>query len=173
MSEACVVFSHGKDGEPWGTKVSALAETARVEGYAIDSVDYRGIDDVRQRTALLLETCKSIRGELVLVGSSLGGYLSLSAAAALHARGVFLMAPAIYMEGLPPLKPGAFDCPVTIVHGWQDEVVPVDHSVRFAREHRAELHIVADDHRLHGNVPFLKYLFEYFLIALDMPRRRV
>ena len=31
MSEACVVFSHGTDGEPWGTKVSALAETARVE----------------------------------------------------------------------------------------------------------------------------------------------
>jgi predicted alpha/beta-hydrolase family hydrolase len=170
MSQGWVVFSHGKDSEPWGVKIRALAETARAEGYAVESVDYRGIDSPEARTARLIDTCKSVRGDLVLVGSSLGGYVTLSAAAALHACGVFLMAPAIYMEGLPLLRPGGCDCPVTIVHGLQDEVVPVDHSVRYAREHDVILHLLHDDHRLHRSLPFVRTLFEYFLVQLDMPR---
>ncbi len=52
----------------------------------------------------------------------------------LHARGVFLMAPALYLEGLPPLRERLLDCPAAIVHGWLDEAVPVEHSIRFARE---------------------------------------
>jgi pimeloyl-ACP methyl ester carboxylesterase len=76
------------------------------------------------------------------------------------------------MEGLPPLRASAFDCPVSIIHGLRDEVVPFEHSVRFAQEHAANLHLVNSDHRLHDYVPFSKYLFEYFLIALDMPRRK-
>lgn len=170
MSQGCVVFSHGKDGEPWGVKIRALAETARAEGYEVESVDYRGIDSVQERTAKLIDACKSVRGDLVLVGSSLGGFVTLSAAAALHAGGVFLMAPAIYMEGLPALRPGGCDCPVTIVHGLQDEVVPFDHSVRYARDHDVILHLLHDNHRLHNNLMFIRTLFEYFLVQLDVPR---
>jgi hypothetical protein len=66
MSAPTVVFSHGKDGEPWGIKIAALAETARGEGYAVDSADYRGINDVSQRAVILQEICKSVRGDLVL-----------------------------------------------------------------------------------------------------------
>jgi hypothetical protein len=44
--------------------------------------------------------------------------------------------------------------------------------MRFAREQGATLHVVKSDHRMHDQVPFLKYLFEYFLIELDMPRMR-
>ena len=65
---------------------------------SVDSVDYRGIDDPLQRVARLVEACQGLSGDLVLVGSSLGGYVALAAAALLHARGVFLMAPAIYMR---------------------------------------------------------------------------
>ena len=45
------------------------------------------------------------------------------------------MAPALYLEGLPPLRERVLDCPAAIVHGWRDEVVPVEHSIRFAREY--------------------------------------
>ncbi len=163
-----VVFSHGRDGEPWGRKISLLAETARTEGYAVDSVDYRGIDDPLARVARLVEACQGLSGELVLVGSSLGGYVALAAAALLHARGVFLMAPAIYFAGLPPLRPRPLDCPATIVHGWQDEVVPYDHSVRFGHEHRATLHLINADHRMHEQLRTVQQLFEQFIIALDV-----
>jgi predicted esterase len=172
MSEVCVVFSHGKDSEPWGVKIAALAETARGEGYAVESVDYRGINDVRQRAEMLTELCNSIRGDLILVGSSLGAFSALAVAPALHAYGVFLLAPALYMEGLPPLRPQAADCPVTIVHGLRDDIVPFEHSVRYAREQGATLHLVESDHRMHDQIAFLKYQFEYFLIELDMPRMR-
>ena len=75
MANRYVVFSHGKDSGPWGKKITALADVARSEGYEVESVDYRGIDGGQgpQRPADrgLQEPCP---GDLVLVGSSLGGY---------------------------------------------------------------------------------------------------
>ena len=99
MTDRYVVFSHGKDAGPWGVKITALAGNARSEGYEVESVDYRGIDDPRARVNKLVEFCKELKGDLVLCGSSLGGYVSVAAASLLHARGVFLMAPALTMPG--------------------------------------------------------------------------
>jgi fermentation-respiration switch protein FrsA (DUF1100 family) len=164
-----VVFSHGQDAGPWGRKISALAEIARAEGYEAHSVDYRGIEEPRARVARLVDFCKELAGDLVLVGSSLGGYVAVASASLLHARGVFLMAPALYVEGLPELRPGGLDCPASLVHGWHDEVVPYEHSVRFAQNYHAALHLLESDHRLHNQIRVIQYLFEYFLIALDLP----
>lgn len=158
------VFSHGKESGPWGKKIIALAETARSEGYTVESIDYRGIDTVEGRIAKLVEGCKNLQGELVLVGSSLGGYVATAASSFLHARGVFLMAPALYLPGIPPLKRGLPDCPIAVVHGWRDEVIPCEHSMRFARDNRLALHLVESDHQLHSAIPFLRYLFQYFLV---------
>jgi pimeloyl-ACP methyl ester carboxylesterase len=164
-----VVFSHGQESGPWGRKIAALAEVARAEGYDAHSVDYRGIDEPRARVARLVDFCKELTGDLVLVGSSVGGYVAVASASLLHARGVFLMAPALYMEGLPQLRAGVLDCPAAVVHGWRDEVVPFEHSVRFAQAYKAALHLLESDHRLHNQVRVIQYLFEYFLIALDLP----
>jgi len=146
-----------------------LAEVARAEGYEAHSVDYRGIEEPRARVARLVDFCKELSGELILVGSSMGGYVAVASASLLHARGVFLMAPALYMEGLPELRQGLLDCPAAIVHGWQDDVVPVEHSIRFAQSYRAALHLLDSDHRLHSQLRVIQYLFEYFLIALELP----
>jgi pimeloyl-ACP methyl ester carboxylesterase len=169
MANRYVVFSHGKDSGPWGKKITALADVARAEGYDVESVDYRGIDTPRGRIDKLIEVCKKLSGDLVLVGSSLGGYVTVSAASLLHARGAFIMAPALYMDGLPPLRERLLDCPTMVVHGWKDDVVPVEHSVRFAREYSAALHVLDGDHQLHTQLRFVRYLFEYFLISLDLP----
>ena len=164
-----VVFSHGQESGPWGRKISALAEVGRAEGYDVHSVDYRGITEPRARVAKLVDFCKELAGDLVLVGSSMGGYVSVASASLLHARGVFLMAPALYLQGLPELRPTVLDCPASIVHGWRDEIVPYQHSVRFAEAHHAALHLLESDHRLHNQIRVIQYLFEYFLIALDLP----
>jgi pimeloyl-ACP methyl ester carboxylesterase len=164
-----VVFSHGKESGPWGKKISALAEVARSEGFEAHSVDYRGLDDPRQRTARLVDFCKELSGDLVLVGSSLGGYVAVASASLLHARGVFLLAPALYVKGLPELRDGVLDCPAAVVHGWRDDVVPFEDSIRFARAHHAALHLLESDHNLHSQIRVVQYLFEYFLIALDLP----
>jgi len=164
-----VVFSHGQESGPWGRKISALAEVARSEGYDAHSVDYRGIEEPRARVARLVDSCKELAGDLVLVGSSMGGFVSVASASLLHARGIFLMAPALYVDGLPELRPGVLDCPSAIVHGWRDEVIPFEHSVRFAQTYRSALHLLESDHRLHNQIRVIQYLFEYFLIALDLP----
>jgi pimeloyl-ACP methyl ester carboxylesterase len=163
-----VVFSHGRESGPWGAKITALAETARSEGYEVESVDYRGSNDPGERIARLVDACKTLHGELVLVGSSLGAYVSVCAASLLHARAVFLMAPALYLPGLPELRRNVIECPACIVHGWHDDIVPIEHSMRFAREYGASLHIVNGDHRLHAQIRQIKHLFEYFLISLDL-----
>jgi fermentation-respiration switch protein FrsA (DUF1100 family) len=164
-----VVFSHGQASGPWGRKISALAEVVRAEGYEVHSVDYRGLDAPRERIARLAEYCKGLSGDLVLVGSSLGGYVTVASASVLHARGIFLMAPALYFPQLPPLRSGIVDCPTTVVHGWRDEVVPYEHSVRFAQDSRAVLHLLDSDHQLYNQIRHIQNLFEYFLIALDLP----
>lgn len=164
-----VVFSHGQASGPWGRKITALAEVVRSEGYEAHSVDYRGIDAPRERIARLADYCKDLSGDLVLVGSSLGGYVTVASASVLHARGIFLMAPALYFPELPPLRAGIVDCPTAVVHGWRDEVVPFEHSVRFAQSCRAALHLLDSDHYLHDQIRVIQNLFEYFLIALDLP----
>ena len=162
-----VVFSHGRDSGPWGAKITAMAEVARAEGYAVESVDYRGVDDPLERVTRLLSYCRELQGPLVLVGSSLGGHVCTAASDLLQAHGLFLLAPAFYMPGFEQHTPRPAHCPITIVHGWRDDVVPVDSSVRYAREHHASLHVLDSDHRLQDVIGQINYLFEYFLVSLD------
>jgi pimeloyl-ACP methyl ester carboxylesterase len=169
VRERYVVFSHGRESGPWGTKISTLAATAGNEGFEVESVDYRGIDDPRARVQKLVASCSQLGGDLVLCGSSLGAYVSVAAAAQLHSTGVFLLAPALTVPGLPPLRDPPLDCPATLVHGWRDDVVPVEQSMAFARRYGYPLHIVDDDHRLHSQMRVINFLFEYFLIGLDLP----
>jgi alpha/beta superfamily hydrolase len=165
--ERYVVFSHGKDSEPWGSKIAAMAEIARDEGFHVESVDYRGIDDPQARVTRLLAFCKDLRGQLVLVGSSMGGYVSVAGSSLLQARGMFLLAPALYMPGYEKFSPRPAMCPTTIVHGWRDDVIPVDNSIRFAREQKATLHVVDSDHRLLDQIRAINHYFAYFLYAID------
>jgi pimeloyl-ACP methyl ester carboxylesterase len=162
-----VVFSHGKESGPWGNKISALAEVARDEGYEVESVDYRGIDDPRERVTRLLAFCRNFQGRLVLVGSSMGGHVCTAGSRLLRAEGLFLLAPAFYMPGYEELTPPPPDCPITIMHGWRDEVVPVANSIRFARRYGATLHVVDSDHRLQDRIGDMLVFFEHFLVRLD------
>ena len=165
MNARWVVFSHGKESGPWGTKITALAEVARAAGWSVESVDYRGIDSAEGRLEALKAACRALPVPPVLVGSSLGGWLTAAASREVAARGMFLMAPAFDMPGLPPLPPVA-ECPTVVVHGWQDDIVPVDHGLAFARARRATLHLVDDDHRLTASLPRICRWFGEFLGAL-------
>ena len=167
MADRYVVFSHGKESGPWGAKIAAMAEIARSEGFEPESVDYQGVEDPDDRVTRLLSFCKDLRGSLVLVGSSMGGHVSTKAAALLQARGMFLLAPAFYMPGHENQTPKPPKIPITIVHGWRDDIVPVENSIRFAKQYDATLHIIDTDHRMQDNIAQINYLFEYFLVTLE------
>jgi pimeloyl-ACP methyl ester carboxylesterase len=161
-----IVFSHGQDGEPWGAKVVAMAEVARRLGFSVESVDYRGMADPAARVQKLLETGKKLPGPLVLVGSSLGGHVCTTAARELRVRGIFLLAPAFYMPGYEQYTPEPPQCPIAIVHGWNDTVVPPANSIRYAGRYKTTLHLIDSDHRLTANIEEICELLERFLRRL-------
>ena len=147
-----VIFSHGQESGPWGTKIKAMAGMVKELGCSADSIDYQGIADPTERVKKLVGACKGIDDTLILVGSSMGGHVATAAAEQLNAAGLFVLAPAYYMEGYEELTPPPPGIPICIVHGWHDDVVPPDNSIRFARQCSAELHLIDGDHRLTDNV---------------------
>jgi alpha/beta superfamily hydrolase len=156
-----VVFAHGKESGPWGTKITHLAEIARRRGFEVMSPDYSQSHDPRVRIAQLLELAPAARQALVLVGSSMGGYVSLQACAALRPQALLLMAPALYFpdydEDPPPAAINA------IVHGWHDDVVPAERALRYAAKYRATLHVLNAGHTLNDQLTPLARIFENLL----------
>jgi pimeloyl-ACP methyl ester carboxylesterase len=161
-----VVFSHGKESGPWGRKITAMAASARDLGLAVESVDYRGMEDPTERVEKLVLAVARIQKPLVLVGSSMGGHVSAAAAGRLRPRGLFLLAPAFYMPGFEAYTPGDVPCPTSIVHGWHDDIVPVENSIRWAREHHAALHVLNSDHRLEDRIEAICALLKSFIAEL-------
>jgi predicted esterase len=166
MAQPLIVFSHGQDGEPWGTKIAAMAEPARAAGFRVESVDYRGLE-VEARVAKLLAFCRVQTERPVLVGSSMGGHVAAAVSQEVEARGLFLLAPALYMAGLEQHTPVPAKCPIAIVHGWHDDIVPVDNSIRFARDHSAALHVLDSDHRLTDSLAAIVDYLSQFLRQLS------
>jgi pimeloyl-ACP methyl ester carboxylesterase len=165
-STPLVCFSHGKESGPWGTKIAAMADLARDRGLEVDSIDYRNMDDPAARVEKLVTRCAPLTRPLVLVGSSMGGYVAAAAAMQLpHTRGLFLLAPAFYMPGYEEFTPSPEVKRITIVHGWRDDVVPAANSIRFAAAHRAGLHLIDGDHRLSDHIFEINRFFDWFLDA--------
>lgn len=168
MTLQAVCFSHGQESGPWGTKIRAMADIASVEGWAVESLDYRGIDDARARTEKLVEYCRDQGEPIVLVGSSMGGYVAMAAASRAGARGLFLLAPALYMPGYGEYMPDPLpDLPTMIVHGWRDDVVPHEGSIRYGYETGASVVLLDSDHRLTAMIDVISRLFRDFLADLD------
>lgn len=165
MTMPAVYFSHGQESGPWGTKIRAMADAARGLGCRAESVDYRGIADPAERVDKLITECQGLTESLVLVGSSMGGHVATAAAAPLKAIGLFVLAPAYYIAEYEHLTPAAPDIPISIVHGWRDDVVPPENSIRFAAQCRATLHLVDGDHRLTENIDeIIQYLSRFIRV---------
>ena len=158
-----VVFAHGKESGPWGTKIRYLAHIAKRHGAEVLSPHYDDLVDPDHRVARLLALTLPPHDDLILVGSSMGGYVSVVASHTLKPRGLFLMAPAVGMPGYAVRNPLPSETMTCVVHGWQDEVIPVDNAIEFARVSGAELHLIEADHRLTTVLPAVGHIFEDFL----------
>jgi pimeloyl-ACP methyl ester carboxylesterase len=163
MNMPAVVFSHGQESGPWGTKIRAMAGTVKALGCRVESIDYQGIADPTARVEKLIAACVDINEPLLLVGSSMGGHVATAAAHRVAATGLFVLAPAYYMPGYEELTPPAPQIPVVIIHGWRDDIVPVEHSIRFARQCRATLHVLNGDHRLTDNISEINLHLQQFV----------
>ncbi|GAB3683107.1 YqiA/YcfP family alpha/beta fold hydrolase [Salinisphaera aquimarina] len=157
QSLARVVFAHGKESGPWGSKIQHLAAIAQALDFTVDSPNYSAMMNPIDRVTHLLSLAPQ-GTPLVLVGSSMGGYVSAMACERLQPDALLLMAPALYLDGYPGDPVG---CPADteVVHGWHDDIVPLASSIDFARARSAGLHIVDDGHRLADSIDFIGAVF--------------
>lgn len=169
------ILCHGFESGPDATKVTALAEVAQRLGWTHERPDFTDLDarrevselgDVPARVERLLELARGAasRGPLVLAGSSLGAWIAGHASLQVPVAGLYLMAPPITLDGAHPLE--AAHVPVSIVHGWDDELIPAAQVVAWAQERRARLLLVDDSHRLSSHVEASAAAFGQFLESL-------
>ena len=175
------ILSHGFESGPDATKVTALAKVAERFGWSHERPDYSDLDARRQVSPLgdveaRLERLRGLarnaagRGPLVMAGSSLGAYISSRIALELFddgmpMRALFLMAPPLTMGPLSALD--APPVPISIIHGWDDELIPAMAVAEWAQARRARLLMVDDSHRLSANVQTSADAFSALLSGLS------
>lgn len=168
------ILSHGFESGPDATKVTALADAAESLGWSHERPDYTDLDarrevselgDVPERLARLLSRIDAApAGPVVLAGSSLGAYISGFASLQRPVHALFLMAPPIQMGPAPHLDAAAV--PLSILHGWDDELIPAADVVAWAHPRRARLLLVDDSHRLSSHVETSREAFAELLRTL-------
>ncbi|KRC32085.1 MULTISPECIES: alpha/beta family hydrolase [unclassified Lysobacter] len=169
------ILSHGFESGPDATKVTALAEAAQRLGWSHERPDYTDLDarrqvselgDVPQRLQRLLALAQAAaqRGPVVLAGSSLGAYISGLVSLQVPVAGLFLMAPPVRMG--PARRLEAAPVPISILHGWDDELIPAQEVVDWAYPRRARVLLVDDSHRLSAHVEASAEAFAQLLQGL-------
>lgn len=158
-----IYFSHGKDSGPDGYKIRYLKQIATEMNIKSVSLDYSFTKDPELRVDYLLKTYNKNEKNVILYGSSMGAYVSTVASEIIRPKALFLCAPAFYLEGYKVQSYKNLNCPVTIIHGKNDTVVPFKNSERFAKNIRCDLHIVNDGHTLSGSEIIISNVFKAFL----------
>ncbi len=159
-----VFFSHGKESGPKATKIQAMQQVCNELGISCSSLDYRGMEAVAPRVERLRNAMDSVSDDIVLVGSSMGAYVSLKAMQGkTNVVGLYLMAPAVGLPGYEVDDMALGRCQTEIIHGWLDDIVPPSKVIEFAQTHQLSLHLVKDEHRLASSVELIKVEFSLFL----------
>lgn len=161
-AKGLIHFVHGKESGPWGLKIHRLAKIAEAYDYEVASLDYADLAAADERVERLL-AANPVSDNLILVGSSMGGYVATVASQQLVPNGLYLMAPAFYLPGCEEQYPVPKAEKITIVHGWRDDIIAPSSSFRFAELNRAQLYLIDGDHRLHDAIEVIEALFKLFL----------
>ena len=169
------ILAHGFESGPDATKVTALDAVARRLGWSCERPDFTDLDarrevsalgDVSERVPRLLDLARAAatRGPLVLAGSSLGAWIAGRVSLQVPVAGLFLMAPPILLDAAHPLEAAA--APTSIIHGWDDELIPAADVIGWARARGARLLLVDDAHRLSAHVDASAEAFAALLASL-------
>ena len=78
-----------------------------------------------------------------------------------------MLAPALYQNGFNVQQYKPLCSQVSVVHGWNDDIIPVERSIRFAQEHKVELNLINSDHRLNDSLDRMSEYFENFLNRVE------
>lgn len=163
-----IYFSHGRKHGPKDPKIQRLIAVALQYDLKVVNVDAAHLSSAEERASHLTSLIRKDENKpFILVGTSMGGYVSLLAAEKHLPRGLFLLAPSFYLNGylvqdLPCLAIEHFE----IIHGTKDNRVPIEHSKRYASHSGCLLHTLRTDHAFTNAFEELSVLFDQFLKQL-------
>ncbi|RBW51871.1 YqiA/YcfP family alpha/beta fold hydrolase [Marinobacter sp. F3R11] len=147
-----IFLSHGLESGPGGTKIQALkalAETfVNVQAHAID---HRSSRDPAVRLAQMQDAIVSSGAapeNIILAGSSMGGWVCAQTSEQTPVLGCFLLAPALALPHYPQSSPDIRAQHVQIIHGWDDDIVPPMPVIELARQQTLPVLMLPDGHRL-------------------------
>lgn len=169
MTRGQIVLSHGSDSSPQATKVSALAALAESLGWTTQRPDYQDDDarghvaSVAPRIARLRATIEALPEPPLLVGSSMGAFVSALVSLDVPVCGLLLLATPGAMPGYPRALDMRRGVPTMLVHGWRDEVCPVAGAQELAARYRVPLLLLDDDHRLGSSMQAIEAQFRWML----------
>ena len=170
MTDSIHVFlSHGLESGPDSTKEQALkAEAETFAGVTVVALDHRSTNDpatrLQQMRAAIDES--GARPEnIILSGSSMGGWVCAQTSADTPVRGCFLMAPALAMKDYPGSSPRIQARHTQIIHGWDDDVVLPMPVIELAQAQKLPVLVLPDGHRLQDSLERLVSEFREFLAA--------
>ena len=167
-----IILSHGSDSGPDATKVSVLAAFAEALGWKTQRPDYRSDDlaghagSVDPRLQRLLAAIDAVEAPPVLVGSSMGAFVSGLVSLQRPVAGLFLLATPSEIPGYRQAFGLAEGVPTLLYHGWRDDVCPPEGVIAFSARRRLPLIMVDDDHRLSDSVDRIVEQFGLFLTAV-------
>ena len=148
-----IIFAHGMEGSPNGSKIRALREA----GFEVIAPDFQGMT-LTERVDLLQRVCQGhLSQKPVLAGSSYGGLAASIVAMRMPDafRGLLLCAPALHLNEPPIDEETILVAPegmkTIIIHGVTDDIVPMSCSVEYADRSGNDIvafHQVNDGHRL-------------------------
>lgn len=149
-----IILSHGSDSSPDATKVSMLAALAESLGWRTQRPDY-STDDARghagsvaPRIGRLRATVEALDAPPLLVGSSMGAFVSGLVSLDVPVAGLLLLATPSEIPGYTRAVDLCEGVPTLLIHGWRDEVCPLAGVHALAARRRLPLLMLDDDHRL-------------------------
>lgn len=164
-----IILSHGSDSSPEATKVSTLAAQAETLGWRTHRPDYRADDarghagSVAPRIARLRATIEALEAPPLLVGSSMGAFVSGLVSLEVPVAGLLLLATPAEIPGYPRTFDLDGRVPSLLIHGWRDEVCPLPGVYALAAQHRLPLLVLDDDHRLGASLGMVTAQFRSWL----------
>lgn len=162
-----IFLSHGLESGPGGTKIQALKNLAETfSNVRAHAIDHRSSKDPAVRLAQMQEavTASGAAPEnIILAGSSMGGWVCAQTSAQTPVLGCFLLAPALAMEAYPQSSPTIQAQHVQIIHGWDDDVVPVMPVIELASQQALPILLLPDGHRLANSLERIKTEFTAFV----------
>lgn len=149
-----IIFIHGSESSSQTYKAGIL------RGLFPGMLTPDFTDDVEERLAQLRTIIGDTTG-WTLIGSSLGGLAAaiFAAQSPAQVRKLVLLAPALALPEFDSYQEGQIAIPTVVIHGTQDNVVPLDTVRRICERVFPQLtyHVVDDDHRMHKTAETLDW----------------